>query len=114
MRSSGCPSTAIPAEHRVGAHGTIQVEGTLQNTRATTCPAVHSSMAAVHLPSAHTVAYEAGGLSMMELASVMRADAEAQEKLVEILSEMLDETVKRNDSLQVRQHFVAEHLSGLQ
>jgi hypothetical protein len=54
-----------------------------------------------HAPAAHTVAYEAGGLSMLEFARVMRADGEAQDRLVRILSEMLDETVKRNDSLQV-------------
>ena len=107
MRSSGCPTAAIPSEHRVGAHGTIQVDGAVQNPRAFACQAVHGSMTAVNLPAAHTVAYEAGGLSMMELASVMSADAEAQEKLVQILSEMLDETVKRNDSLQVYLQFVA-------
>jgi hypothetical protein len=107
MRSSGHPTAAIPSEHRVGAHGAVQVQPPVQNPHAYTYPAVHGSMAAVHVPAAHTVAYEAGGLSMMELATVMRADAEAQEKLIQILSEMLDETVKRNDSLQVRLQFVA-------
>ena len=56
---------------------------------------------AAHSAHAHTEAYEAGGMSMVDLANAMRADAEAQEKLVKILSDMLDETVKRNDSLQV-------------
>jgi hypothetical protein len=101
MRSSGHPTSAMPSEHRAAAHGTIQVQGTVQNPYAFIAPTVHGSIPAVQLPAAHTVAFEAGGLSMMDLASAMRADAEEQEKLVEILSEMLDETVKRNDSLQV-------------
>ena len=50
---------------------------------------------------AHTIPCEAGGISMIELVYSMKADAAAQENLLVIFSEMLDETVERNDQLQV-------------
>lgn len=82
----------------------MQAAGAHATNSATNHSAPHGPGPA-HAPAAHTVAYEAGGLSMLELARVMKADAEAQDKLVKILSEMLDETVKRNDALQVLRLF---------
>jgi hypothetical protein len=49
----------------------------------------------------HTMPCEAGGITMIELVYAMKSDASDQEKLIGIFSEMLDETVERNDCLQV-------------
>jgi hypothetical protein len=50
---------------------------------------------------AHTMPCEAGGITMIELVYAMKSDAADQEILIGIFSEMLDETVERNDRLQV-------------
>lgn len=46
-------------------------------------------------------------MSMMELVQTMKKDAQAQERLVSVFSQMLDETVKRNDSLQRRMNMAS-------
>jgi hypothetical protein len=50
---------------------------------------------------AHIMPCEAGGITMIELVYAMKSDASDQERLIGIFSEMLDETVERNDCLQV-------------
>ena len=50
---------------------------------------------------AHTIPCEAGGITMIELVFSMKSDAAAQTNLIGIFLEMLDETVERNDNLQV-------------
>ena len=49
--------------------------------------------------AAHTMPTEAGGLTMIEFMMVFKADAAQQEHLVQLISELLQETVARNDSL---------------
>jgi hypothetical protein len=47
----------------------------------------------------HTLATEYGGISMLEQVAAMKVDAEAQEPVVKLIAELLEETVARNDSL---------------
>jgi hypothetical protein len=51
------------------------------------------------LAEAHTLATESGGISMLEQIAAMKEDAAKQEHLVKLISELLEETVARNDSL---------------
>ena len=59
---------------------------------------------------AHTMPCEAGGITMIELVYAMKSDAADQEILIGIFSEMLDETVERNDGLQVFEFRIQRHL----
>lgn len=55
--------------------------------------------AAQRRPGAHTVATETGGITMQQQIAAMKADAAQQEHLVKLVSELLEETVARNDSM---------------
>mmetsp|Transcript_266 Transcript_266/g.599 ORF Transcript_266/g.599 Transcript_266/m.599 type:complete len:317 (+) Transcript_266:137-1087(+) len=46
----------------------------------------------------HTVAYVSGGMLMAEFAAVMIEDASRQDHLTELIGDMLEETVSRNDA----------------
>ena len=48
---------------------------------------------------AHTLATELGGISMQEQIAAMEADAAQQERLVNLIARLAEQTVARNDSL---------------
>ena len=49
----------------------------------------------------HTMPMEAGVLTMTELISAMKKDALEQDKIVAIVADLLEQTVNRNDKMQV-------------
>ena len=51
--------------------------------------------------SAHTLPCEEGGLTMIEMIIAMKKDAVEQESLVLIISDLISETVQRNDARNV-------------
>ena len=90
------------------AHGAaMDVDSEASGSLAPPGPAQGSPVAAVadaggaarRRPAAHTVATEPGGITMQEQIAAMKADAAQQEHLVKLVSELLEETVARNDSL---------------
>lgn len=54
----------------------------------------------------HTQPCRMGGISMMQLMEDMKKDAVEQEGLVTIISELISETVQRNDSRNVRKRLL--------
>ena len=89
------------------AHGaSMEVDSDASGSLAPPGPAQGSPVAAAadaggaaRRPGAHTVATEPGGITMQEQIAAMKADAAQQEHLVKLVSELLEETVARNDSM---------------
>ena len=65
-------------------------------------PCADAAGAAERRPPAnllHTLPTERGGISMLEQVAAMKMDAEAQEPVMKLIAELLDQTVERNDGL---------------
>jgi hypothetical protein len=88
-------------------HGaSMEVDSDASGSLAPPGPAQGSPVAAAadaggaaRRPGAHTLATEPGGITMQEQIAAMKADAAQQEHLVKLVSELLEETVARNDSM---------------
>jgi hypothetical protein len=49
----------------------------------------------------HTRPMEAGGITMAELVKALKKDALEQDKIVALVADLLEQTVNRNDKMQV-------------